>query len=83
MVPVRVIAEELGAIVQWDAQERAATIKSADKTFSVPLLKPLPDNMGQALIIEWFMMAPLHYIAENLGAKVVWDAADNKVTIIV
>jgi hypothetical protein len=87
MVPIRIIAQELGAIVEWDAFNMTASVILADVSLAISLDKPLPNNHGQAWLIpsnefySWRLLVPVRYIAENLGAKVEWNPADKTITI--
>ena len=52
------------------------------KSLSIVLNQPLPDNMGNAVIVKDRLFVPVRYVSEQLGAKVDWNAATRTVTII-
>jgi len=96
MVPVRVISEELGRDVIWQATQRRVVITTPGiSSVSAPL--NIPANKGVAIIIdgreikadgqpEPFIlrdrtMVPLRVIAEGLDMKVDWDNSQRQVII--
>jgi len=81
IVPLRAIAESLNAQVDWDSVTRTVTITLDGKTITLELGKSLPNNMGMAELINNRTFVPLRYIAEQLGANVLWDGETKVVTI--
>ena len=94
-VPVRFVADALGASVEWDAKTGTATLRSEeniiklttnDKWMQVSDYKPVvwkKIKMDTAPhIVNNRMMIPIRYIAENLNCRVDWDAARNRAIII-
>jgi len=73
MVPLRFIAEALGAKVDWDAESRTATVALDGKTLSVTIDKIAAGMDVPAMIINDRTMVPLRYIGEALGCDVVWS----------
>jgi N-acetylmuramoyl-L-alanine amidase len=80
MVPVRIIAEELGSKVTWNQEAQKVTItKDALKIEMV--INQLPatvngvkNNLDAApLLIEGNTLLPVRFIAENMGIEVNWD----------
>jgi hypothetical protein len=63
MVPLRAIAEALGADVDWDNATRTITMTLDGRTLT---LRP-------EVIVNGRTMVPIRYVSENLGANVVWD----------
>ncbi|MDR3238756.1 MAG: fibronectin type III domain-containing protein [Clostridiales bacterium] len=82
MTPLRLVAEGLGAQVEWDGVTRTVTIINADAVLHVVIDQPLPDSMGTAVIVNDRTFVPIRYISENLGAKVEWDGENKIVTIL-
>ena len=82
MVPIRFIAEGLGAKVEWDDSIKTDYISLGDKTLSITLGKPLPDGMGAAVIVNDRLFVPIRYVAEQFGASVDWNEAKRTVTIV-
>lgn len=90
MLPARFVAEALGAEVSWDEAARTVTIVSADKATTIVLTidsdKALVNDEEVTLDSPAFIendrtYTPIRFISENLGAKVAWDEAAQKVTI--
>ena len=90
MLPARFVAEALGAEVSWDEAARKVTIVSADKATTIVLTidsdKALVNDKEVTLDSPAFIendrtYTPIRFISENLGAKVAWDEAAQKVTI--
>ncbi len=94
LLPIRYVAEALGAEVSWDAAERKVTISLNDKTIelwigqgsaavngiSIPID---PDNPLVTPIIQdpGRSMLPLRFVAEALDCQVDWDAAAQEVKV--
>jgi len=82
MVPLRTVAEALGAQVNWIEATRTVTITGADgQLLSLQLDAPLPDGMGTPMIVNERTFVPIAYIAQMLGANVRWDEAARAVYI--
>ncbi|MBC7195363.1 MAG: copper amine oxidase N-terminal domain-containing protein [Caldisericia bacterium] len=92
-LPIKWVAEPLGAQVLWDSNEKKVTIlfkkilielwigKSVAKVNEV--LKFIdPDNPKVVpMIISGRTMLPIRFVAENLGCKVEWDPISKAITI--
>lgn len=87
-VPVRIVAEQLGAGVSWSKADRKVTVIN-DRT-NIELLidsKEATINGSKVelpvapLIIEGITMLPLRYIGDQLGVKVSWDALTKSVFV--
>lgn len=90
MLPIRFIAESLGAEVLWDEETRTVTVKSTDKTIQIVIgeAKALVGEEEKELDSVAFIennrtYLPLRFIAENLGAKVTYEEETRTVTIAV
>jgi len=81
MVPIRFIAEALGASVSWDNATTTDTISLFDKTLKIVLNQQLPNNMGASMLINDRLFVPIRYVSEQLGAKVDWDDTSKTVYI--
>jgi len=81
MVPIRFIAEAIGASVSWDNATSTDTISLYDKTLIIVLNRQLPNNMGASMLINDRLFVPIRYVSEQLGAKVDWDANTKTVYI--
>ncbi|MCL1877784.1 MAG: copper amine oxidase N-terminal domain-containing protein, partial [Defluviitaleaceae bacterium] len=73
MVPVRVVGEYMGAIVNWDSATRTVTIVKGGQFLSLPVDIPIPDGMGMPRIVADRTFVPIRYVSETLGAYVRWD----------
>ena len=72
MVPIRFVAQALGAEVGWNAAARAVTINQNGFLMQIKIDSPLPDNMGTAVIKHNRTYVPIRYISEHLGAAASW-----------
>jgi len=81
MLPLRVIAEELGIAVNWMDGNRMVILERGGISISLQIDSPLPDGMGMPQIVNDRAMVPVRYIAETLGVPVSWDG--NARTIII
>lgn len=79
MLPIRFIAEALGAEVEWDDKERKVTIIKEDTEIVIhidsdkALVSEKTVNLDSAAFIENDRTyLPLRFVAENLGADVEW-----------
>jgi hypothetical protein len=73
MVPLRFIAEALGASVGWDGDSQTATVGLGSLTLAVTIGEAAPGMDVPAMIINDRTMVPLRYISEALGCEVVWN----------
>ena len=88
-VPIRFIAEALGATIDWDDKTRSITMKSKNKTTKATIGSPIItiNGVNQAMDVEPFIlnnrtMVPLRFIAESLGCKVGWVESERRVLIL-
>lgn len=88
-IPVRFVADALGASVEWDAETGTATLRSEeniiklktnDKYMYVNDEKIKMDTVPH--IVNDRMMIPIRYIAENLNCDVQWDGKTSTALII-
>lgn len=70
MLPLRAIAEMLGAEVKWDAKAKQVTIIQEDKT--ITLDTKAQGDATSAVIVNGRTLVPLRYIAEQLDVNVLW-----------
>ena len=85
-VPLRVVSENLGAAVDWDADNQQVLIRTTFNTHTPPLnpaknlrividgqVLEIPEGYGQAFIsAKGRTMIPLRVVAEALDCKVDW-----------
>jgi len=93
-LPIRWVAEPLGATVIWDGIEKKVTVQLKDVVIELWIGRNLarvngnykfidPDNPKVVpLIIEGRTMLPIRFVAENLGCKVNWNPLTRTVAII-
>ena len=88
MLPIRFIAEALGARVDWDAANQKVTIARDTLVIEIFLGSDVAYVNGQPVQLDSPAFAennrtylPLRFVAENLGAVVDWDASTQTVTI--
>lgn len=88
MLPVRFVAENLGAAVEWDGATSTATVKTDDVEIKIVIGKTSATVNGEAVALDapafiennrTYM--PVRFVAENLGATVEWDGATSTATI--
>ena len=81
MVPLRIIAEALNAVVDWDDATRTVTVTKKGETVTLTINTPLPNGMGTPVIVNGSTFVPIRYISETFGANVHWDGENNTVYI--
>lgn len=94
LLPIRWVAEPLGATVGWDGTERKVTVSLGDVFIELwigkniarvnGVEKPIDPNNPKVvpMIVNGRTMLPVRFVAENLGAKVERDGETKTVTII-
>ena len=83
MVPVRFVAEELGAVVGWDGERQQATLTRGDTTVQLTIGQviiringiTMPPMATRAILREGRTYVPLRFVAQAFGAEVRWDGA--------
>ncbi|MBP1994796.1 N-acetylmuramoyl-L-alanine amidase family protein [Paenibacillus eucommiae] len=80
LVPVRIIAEEIGAKVSWDGKKRLVTVEKEDVVIQLTIdnrqvmVKDKKQEIEVApIILEGNTMLPVRFIGELLGVKFNWD----------
>ncbi|MBQ9134406.1 MAG: exo-alpha-sialidase [Clostridia bacterium] len=88
MLPVRYVAEALGATVVWDGDTSTATITTAGTSLKITVGASEAVVNGQAVQLDspafiensrTYM--PVRFVAETLGATVAWDGTTSTATI--
>ncbi|MBR5538402.1 MAG: family 43 glycosylhydrolase [Clostridia bacterium] len=89
MLPVRFVAENLGATVGWDDATKTVSVKSADTTIEIVIGAATAKVNGKeialdspAFIENSRTYLPVRVVAENLGATVSWDDATKTATLV-
>ncbi len=94
LLPIRYVAEAIGADVGWSNNERKVTITLNGTVIELWIGNNYARVNGEYRLIDSSnpqvtpiivepgrTMLPLRFIAENLGSKVDWDASQNEVTV--
>lgn len=80
-VPIRAITESLGGSAEWNAKERSVTLKIDEQMITLKIGTVLEKYGADPLIIDNRTYVPIRFVAEKLGASVVWDGQTRTVTI--
>ena len=94
LLPIRYVAEALGAEVGWNGKEQKVTITFKGTTIELwigkntarvngeyKLIDPTNPNVKPIIIPPGRTMLPIRFIAENLGCRVDWDPKLREVKI--
>ncbi|MET3291684.1 UNVERIFIED_CONTAM: N-acetylmuramoyl-L-alanine amidase [Brevibacillus sp. OAP136] len=88
LVPVRVVAEQLGATVTWDDVSRSATIVRGQTTLELTLDRKAARKNGKDVQLDTApkvhngrMLLPLRFVSESLGLTVGWEEATRTVIV--
>ncbi len=81
MLPLRVLAEALGAEVGWDDNTKTVTMVLDGKTINLKIGDPSISTEGACVILNERTMAPVSYVSVLFGANVLWDDNTKSVTI--
>lgn len=88
MLPIRFIAEALGATVGWDKATKTATVELGEISIAIVIGEEFATVNGKVVeldspsfIEDSRTFLPIRFVTENLGAKVEWNAGDKTVTI--
>ncbi len=88
MLPVRFVAENLGATVGWDGTTSTVTVSTATAKLEIVIGKATAKVNGTeitldspAFIENSRTYLPVRFVAENLGATVAWDGATSTATL--
>lgn len=81
MVPVRFIAEALGADVTWMQETQTVSIKLNEQNLSFKVGQKSTGMDVAPIILNGRTLVPLRYISEQLGANVVWNEDTKSIDI--
>jgi hypothetical protein len=93
LIPIRIIIESIGGQIFWDAKTQKVTLKKDNITIDLWIGKPIAHINGiptpidiQApklapMIVSGRTFLPLRFVAENLGAKVDYEAKTQTITV--
>jgi len=92
-LPIRAVAEALGGTVGWDEATRTVTVTLGGHQVSLQIGSSVatldgtrrPIDSADALVVPVIVsgrtLLPVRFVAESLGCKVDWLAAEQKITI--
>ena len=72
-VPLRFVAEAMGAQVSWDGSQQRVDISLNERSFSLFIGQTIAGTSVSARITNSRTFVPLRYVAETLGATVNWQ----------
>ena len=81
MVPIRIITETLGGKVDWNGMVKEVTLTIDGKEIKMAVGKTLEKYGVAPVIVGERTFVPVRFVADELGAATVWDAASKMVTI--
>jgi N-acetylmuramoyl-L-alanine amidase len=88
MLPIRIVAESLGAKVGWNVAERKATVTNKNAVIEITIDSKIAKVNGKDVVLDTPAFIennrtylPLRFVAENLNATVLWDAKERQVII--
>jgi N-acetylmuramoyl-L-alanine amidase len=88
LVPLRIIAEELGSVVTWEQAERKVIVEKdttklelyVDRT-NAKINGNTQELSSPPIIMNGNTLLPLRFVSEQFGAKVLWDGLTKTVSI--
>jgi len=81
MMPIRYVAEGLGATVAWNRAAGTVIVDTYDATWLISIDSPLPNDMGTPFVHSGRVFVPLAYVSEVLGASVNWNSETGAILI--
>jgi len=88
LVPIRVISETMGAVVDWDSSESRVTITSDDTIVELWIDSQYVFVNNEQIELDVSPVVhdsrtfvPLRFVSEALGANVEWEGETNSVVI--
>lgn len=82
LVPVRFIAEKLGADVEWNPVASTVTILLGDQELSLTIGETISGMDIPTQIMNGRTMAPLRFVAKYFGAKVNWNHETRTIGVV-
>ena len=88
LVPIKVIATELGATVNFNAQKQWVTVVKGNKTIELPLGKKEARVNGTkyelsapAKVVNGTTMVPIRFIADHLDCSIEWEVESGTIVV--
>ena len=82
MIPLRFVSEALGAQVDWNEAARTVTIKQDGVTMRMTIDKMIDGFNAAPIIRNSRTMVPVRYIAEKLGANVMYVPITQEIIVV-
>jgi BMFP domain-containing protein YqiC len=89
LVPLRAIAQSMGAQVQWNDQSQTITLSRGDKTINLGIGDTTASVNNSrvsldvpATIVNGRTLVPARFISESLGGQVSWDQSSKTASIV-
>jgi len=82
LLPVRFIADVLGAEVVWNEDTREVTLLPPGRSLTFAIGQMVPGMDVPAQIIQERTFVPLRFISEFFGAEVLWDEYTRGIIIV-
>ncbi|MDW7651304.1 MAG: S41 family peptidase [Bacillota bacterium] len=87
-IPLRLLAESMGYLVEWDEPSFTATLRQGETELRIPLRENIVYLNGKAISLEAPVeiradraYLPVRTIAETLGSQVYWNHDARQVTV--
>jgi hypothetical protein len=93
LVPIRIVAESVGAEIGWEGTERKITLVQGDTIIELWIGKPIAEvndvpapidvnapNLSP-MVVNGRTVLPLRFVAENLGCAIGWDGTTQTITL--
>jgi transcriptional regulator CtsR len=94
LLPIRYVAEAIGAVLKWDSSQRKTTIIFKGKVMELwigsntarvdgepKLIDPDNRNVKPIILPPGRTMLPLRFVSENLGCQVDWNRNSQEIKI--
>ena len=81
MIPLRTLAEAIGAQVEWSSETRSAIIDLPTGVLILPVDEALPDGMGIPMLVSDRAFIPLRFVMYAFNKTVEWDSANRAAVI--
>ena len=82
MVPLRYIAENLGVDIKWDNTTKTIEMSLEDQVLTMRIGEEIEGYDAKPILYENRTLVPLRYIAEELGAHVLWIPSEKAIEIV-
>ena len=81
VLPLRVVAEGLGADVSWNENTRTATVTRGDLVLNIQIDSPLPGGTGSPTIIGGRTFVPAAFLEQQFDVNIDWNPETSMVYI--